>query len=122
MGQHHQLLRFGANGLFTSWEQRVERSQPATSAELYGPSGLAVDTAGNIYIADTNNNRIRKVTASTGDISTAAGDGTYGYNGDDIAATSAELYYPEGVTVERIPLGDIYIADNDNNRIRAVGQ
>lgn len=90
----------------------------ATSAELYCPKGVAVDTNGNIYIADFDNNRIRKVTATTGKISTVAGNGTAGYNGDNIAATSAMLNFPTGVAVDT--LGNIYIADTWNNRIRKV--
>src|SRR5437870_13880901 len=65
----------------------------ATSAELYCPSGVAVDSAGNLYIADERNQRIRKVNTS-GTITTVAGNGTAGYNGDNIAATSAELNHP----------------------------
>jgi len=90
----------------------------ATSAEIHSPYGLALDTAGNIYFADQANNRIRKVTASTGDIATVAGDGIAGYSGDGGAATSAELNGPTGVAVDRF--GNIYIADASNNRIRAV--
>jgi sugar lactone lactonase YvrE len=92
--------------------------EAATSAELNGPQGVAVDKSGNLYIADTWNNRIRKVTVSTGKISTVAGDGTKGYSGDGGAATSAELYYPEGVAVDNA--GNIYIADVGNSRIRKV--
>ena len=71
----------------------------ATSAGLSNPLGVAVDSAGNIYIADYSNNRIRKVDTS-GNISTVAGNGTPGYSGDGGAATSAELYYPFGVAVD----------------------
>ena len=92
----------------------------ATAAELNSPFGVVVDTAGNIYIADSANNRIRKVTASTGDISTVAGNGAAGYSGDGGAATSAELNYPYGVTLDTA--NNIYITDNGNNRIRAVAQ
>jgi sugar lactone lactonase YvrE len=91
---------------------------PATSAELYCPKGVAVDSNGNIYIADFDNNRIRKVTASTGKISTVAGNGTAGYNGDNIAATSAMLNLPTGVALDSA--GNIYIADTWNSRIRKV--
>lgn len=94
-------------------------SGPATSANLFNPYGVAVDSAGNIYIADRYNQRIRKVTAATGNISTAAGTGTAGYNGDGIA-TSATLNYPYGVAADTA--GNIYIADTANQRIRAVGQ
>jgi len=91
----------------------------ATSAELSGPAGVAVDTAGNLYIADTNNNAIREVTAASGIISTLAGDGTAGYLGDGGLATSAELSAPGGVAVDAS--GNIYISDTQNQRIRVVG-
>ena len=90
---------------------------PATSALLSYPFGLALDSSGNIYIADTYNQVIRKVNTS-GIISTVAGDNTAGYSGDGGAATSAELYYPEDVAVDGS--GNFYIADTDNYRIRKV--
>jgi sugar lactone lactonase YvrE len=90
---------------------------PATVAELNGPSDIAVDGAGNLYIADRNNHRIRKVDTS-GNITTVAGNGTPGYNGDNIAATGAELDYPWGVAVDG--LGNLYIADWSNSRVREV--
>jgi hypothetical protein len=89
----------------------------ATSASLNYPHGVAVDAEGNIYIADINNHRIRKVNTS-GVISTVAGNGTQGYSGDGGAATSAELYLPAGVAVDAE--GNIYIADEDNQVIRKV--
>ena len=89
----------------------------ATSAQLYWPEAVTIDGSGNIYIADYNNNRIRKVTVSTGIISTVAGTGTAGYNGDGIAATTAQLNYPTGMIVAN---GYLYIADAGNNRIRQV--
>ena len=91
---------------------------PATSAELGGPFGVALDKAGNIYIADTYNNVIRKVTASTGKISTVAGNGTSGYSGDGGAATSAELTFPKSVALDTA--GNIYISDSFNEVIRKV--
>ena len=90
----------------------------ATSAELNDPIGVGLDTAGNIYIGDFLNNRIRKVTVSTGVITTVAGDGTAGYSGDGGLATSAELHFPGGVEVD--PAGNLYIADYGNSRIRKV--
>lgn len=90
----------------------------ATSAELSGPSGVAVDGAGNIYIADTGNSRIREVNASTGIITTVAGTGSATYGGDGGAATSADLNLPYGVAVDGAR--DIYIADSYNNRVREV--
>jgi sugar lactone lactonase YvrE len=88
----------------------------ATSAEL-SPYGLAMDGAGNLYIADGYNNRVRKVTPG-GAITTVAGNGTAGYNGDNIAATSAELSDPRGITVDGT--GDLYVADFSNHRVRKV--
>ena len=89
---------------------------PATSAELSNPWGVAVDSAGNIYIADADNQRIRKVTAASGIINTVAGNGTPGYSGDNGPATSAELGSPLGVAVDSA--GNIYIVDT--NVIRKV--
>jgi trimeric autotransporter adhesin len=90
----------------------------ATSASLGYPSGIAVDASGNVYIADTNNDRIRVVTKSTGIITTVAGDGLPAYSGDGGQATSASLRNPRDVAVDAS--GNIYIADNNNHRIRMV--
>src|ERR1017187_8041641 len=91
-------------------------SGPATSAQLSLPNSVAVDSAGNVYIADSNNNRVRKV--SNGVITTVAGNGLYGYSGDNGPATSAHLYTPFGVAVDSV--GNLYIADTGNYRIRKV--
>ncbi len=91
---------------------------PAASASLKSPAGVGVDGAGNLYIADFDNSRIRKVTAATGIITTVAGDGAYAYRGDGGPATSASLYRPTGVVVDGS--GNIFIADYANNRIRLV--
>ncbi len=90
----------------------------ATSAELDNPNGVAVDSADNLYISDTGNNRIRKVTAATAIITTVAGNGTRGFSGDGGQATSGELYSPNGVAVDSAD--NLYITDNGNNRIRKV--
>jgi sugar lactone lactonase YvrE len=90
----------------------------ATTSNLYRPAGLAVDVEDNIYIADSSNHRIRKVSASTRLITTVAGTGISSYNGDNIDATTAQLSYPFAVAVDKV--GDIYIADTYNNRIRKV--
>jgi len=91
---------------------------PATSAELYDPDGIAVDCAGNLYIAEYANNRIRLVSASTGLIKTFAGTGWSGYNGDGIPAETADLWYPAGIAIGAT--GDLYFADLSNRRIRKV--
>ncbi len=89
----------------------------ATSAELNTPTGMAVDGSGNVYVADQNNNRIRKI-STAGIISTVAGNGGTGYGGDNGPATSANLYNPVGVKLDAA--GNIYIADTYNQRIRMV--
>jgi sugar lactone lactonase YvrE len=89
---------------------------PATSASLDGPYGAAVDAAGNVYIADWQNNRIRKVSGGT--ITTVAGNGNQGFSGDGGPATSASLNQPQGVAVDSV--GNLYIADSGNERIRKV--
>jgi sugar lactone lactonase YvrE len=90
----------------------------ANQAQLYNPGGLAVDNQGNIYIADSGNNRIRKVTPSNGLISTIAGQPTAGYSGDTNAATSAQLNNPQGLAVDSS--GNLYIADAGNHAIRKI--
>jgi hypothetical protein len=101
---------------------------PATRAELSYANGVAVDAAGNLVVADLDNQRVRVVAASTGtfygqamtagDIYTVAGDGTFGFNGDGIPATSAELTTPQSVAVDAA--GNLLIADTDNLRVRVV--
>lgn len=89
----------------------------ATNAMLCRPCGVTVDSSGNLIIADTENNRIRKV-ATNGIITTVAGNGSQGYFGDNGAATNAMLYYPQSVAVDSS--GNIIIADQPNNAIRKV--
>ena len=91
---------------------------PGTSAKLRNPRGLALDTAGNLYIADTSNCVIRKLILSTNTISTYAGNGTCAFGGDGGAATSAKLSSPSGVAVDSA--GDLFIADFNNFRVREV--
>jgi len=95
---------------------------PAASAQLSGPAGIAVDTAGNIYFADANNQRVREI--SKGIISTVAGNGTPGFSGDNGPATNAQLnlsplqMMPSGIALDAS--GNLYIADTANQRIRKV--
>jgi sugar lactone lactonase YvrE len=89
---------------------------PALSASLNNPIGVAVDGGGNLYIADVYNQVIRKV--SNGVITTFAGNGSYGYSGDNGPAVGAKLWGPQGVAVDGS--GIVYIADTQNNVIRKV--
>jgi hypothetical protein len=89
----------------------------ATNAELSYPVAVAADAAGNVYIADQDNNRIREV-STNGTISTVAGNGVAGYQGDGRKATNANLNAPTGVAVDSS--GSLYIADRGNNIIRKV--
>ena len=90
----------------------------ATAALLDSPAGVAVDASGNIYIADTHNNVIREVAISSGNITTIAGTGAAGFSGDGAAATLAMLNNPTAVAVDS--LGNVYIADTNNHRIREI--
>ncbi|MGA3163849.1 MAG: immunoglobulin domain-containing protein [Verrucomicrobiota bacterium] len=89
----------------------------ATNASLHWPAGVVVDASGNLFIADTANQRIRKVDTN-GFITTVAGNGSYGYSGDGTNATNANLANPSGVAVDAS--GNLFIADTDNNVIRKV--
>ncbi len=101
---------------------------PAADASCDGPYGLAVDGGGNLYIADNQNNRIRVVATTTGtllgtpvtagQITTVAGDGTWGYAGNAGAATNAQLAYPAGIALDGS--GNLVICDSGNNVVRVV--
>ncbi|HLI77368.1 MAG TPA: Ig-like domain repeat protein, partial [Acidobacteriaceae bacterium] len=91
---------------------------PATQASIYLPSGLAVDGAGDLYLADTINNRVRRVDATTHIITTVAGNGSAGFNGDNGPATAAELTGPSGLALDGA--GNLFIADTGNDAIRRV--
>ncbi len=90
----------------------------ATLAFLNRPRGVAVDSMGNIFIADTSNHRIREIDAMSGNISTVVGTGTRGFAGDGAAATGAQLNFPRSVSVD--DKGVLVIADTNNFRIRQV--
>ncbi|MCC7175185.1 MAG: hypothetical protein IT159_08310 [Bryobacterales bacterium] len=92
-------------------------NEDATFAQMNRPLGIALDSAGNLYIADSYNHRIRKL-GTNGKLSTVAGDGTAGRGGDGGPATKAQLNYPQGVAVT--PSGVLYIADTSNGLIRRV--
>ncbi len=94
---------------------------PAISSQLTYPEGVCVDDSGNVYISDAGNNRIRKISASTGFINTIAGTGTAGYSGDSGQAVNAEINQPIGIALSRLT-GDVYFAEYGNNTIRKVNQ
>ena len=120
---NHRIRRVDPSGIITtiagSGERGLDRfggdGGPAVQARLNNPRGVAVDGAGNVYIADTFNHRIRKVDSS-GVITTIAGSGEEGFSGDGSPATQAQLYYPSGVALDGA--GNLYIADTANHRIR----
>jgi sugar lactone lactonase YvrE len=112
------IMTVAGNGLFAYSGD----DGPATNASLYNPTGLAVDTYGNLFIADIGNNRIREV-STNGIITTVAGNGfgapfSGAFSGDGGAATNASLYQPTGVAVNAF--GNLFIADQNNQRIREV--
>jgi len=93
-------------------------SSEATVANIFEPSGIATDAAGNVYFSDFANARVRKINAATGVITTLAGNGTQSYGGDGGPAKSAEIYFPQGLAINSA--GGVYLADKGNNRIRYI--
>lgn len=119
---NHRIRRVDASGIITTVAGTGTAGYggdggPAVAAQLNEPRGIAVDTAGNLYIADLNNHRIRRV-GTGGTITTVAGTGAAGYSGDGGAATAALLNSPFGVAVDAS--GRLHIADSANYRIRRV--
>ncbi|WP_433964810.1 Ig-like domain repeat protein [Tunturiibacter gelidiferens] len=90
----------------------------AISAAIDSPTGIAVDASSNLYLADTHNHRIRKITSSTGIITTIAGTGLPGFSGDTTPAANATLALPHGLTADAS--GNLYLADTANHRIRRI--
>jgi trimeric autotransporter adhesin len=115
----HRIRKVNTSGLITRFAGDSRGSSGdggnAVSAKLNNPVDVAVAPDGSVYIADYGNHKIRKVSPS-GIISTVAGTGTAGYSGDGGPGTSAQLSSPAGVAVD--PVGNVYIADGGNNRIR----
>ena len=122
MRDHNIISRVDTKGNMTRYAGTGESGYggdggKATEARLKLPAGLTIDRKGNLYIADRNNHRIRKVD-SRGNITTVAGNGTAGFSGDGGKATEAQLSRPSGVAVDG--KGNLYIADRSNDRIRMV--
>jgi hypothetical protein len=107
----NRVRRVGPDGTITT------AAGTGAAAELSGPSGVAVTADAGFVVADRGNNRVRRVSA-TGAVDNLAGTGTAGYNGDDIAAATAQLNLPLGVAVNS--QGDVLIADTSNHRVRLV--
>ncbi len=119
---NHRIRRIDAAGAITTFAGTGESGfsgdgGPATQAQLSSPGGAALDEAGNLYIADNGNQRIRRVDAA-GTIATVAGTGESGFDGDGGPVTQALLSGPRGVAVDKE--GNFYIADSGNHRIRRV--
>jgi uncharacterized protein (TIGR03437 family) len=118
--EQHVVAKF-ANGVLTlnfagtGYDGFAGDGGPAANAELADPVGVATDAAGNVYIADPENNRIRRVTPD-GIISTIAGVTKFGYTGDGGPALEAQMWSPHGVAVDAS--GNLYIADTENDVIR----
>ena len=122
---NNRIRKVDSSGVISTFAGREENRDgafggdggPATAALLAEPNGVEADSAGNLYIADKGNHRIRKVD-SVGVISTFAGTGVNGFGGDGGPATAAQLSYPYDVATDGA--GNLYIADAYNNRIRKV--
>jgi sugar lactone lactonase YvrE len=114
---NYRIRQINSSGIITSVAGKTDDGGPASSAQLNYPNVVAADSVGNLFIADTDSQRVRKVT-TTGMITTAAGNGTVGFSGDGGPASLAQLNYPAGVTADTN--GNVFIADTRNNRIRKV--
>jgi len=117
--QRDRVLRFDAGAMqpaVIAGGADIGDGKPAGEAQLAQPGSVAADRYGNVYISDTLHHRVRVVDAATGLIHTVVGTGTPGYNGDGIAGTRAWLSSPAQLQVD--PLGRVYIADSENNRVR----
>jgi sugar lactone lactonase YvrE len=126
----HQTVATVA-GTGTAGYASSDEGKPATQASLSYPTGLAVDPAGNLFIADTYNSRVREVVgglrfdrsgkvSSVGSIFTVAGTGRLGYSGENGDARQADLYFPYGVALDTAASPNLYITDSFNHRIRRV--
>jgi hypothetical protein len=119
---NNAIRKVGTNGIITTvagngTNDYLGDGGAATNAELNYPQGVAVDSTGSLFIADTGNQCVRKL-GTDGIINTMAGNGAYGYSGDGVAATNASLWAPVGVAMDSA--GNLFIADEIDQRIRIV--
>ncbi len=120
--ENRRVRKISTDGIITTVAGTMFRDYggdggPATEAKLHTPKGMAVDSTGNLYIADSGNHRIRKVDTN-GIITTIAGTGQRGYNGDGIPADEATLNWPDGLVLDNA--GNIYFSDSQNYRVRKI--
>lgn len=121
-GPNNRIRKVDTSGIITTitgtgFSGFSGEGTPATGAQVSDAYGVATDTMGNVYIADSYNNRIRRIDTG-GIITTIAGDGTVGFSGDGLAATAAQLSWPTSIVADNA--GNIYFTDNENNRVRKI--
>ena len=119
---NHRVRRIDATGTITTFAGTGERGYsgdggPAAAAQLWSPYGVAADVAGNVYVAEAGNHRVRRIDAA-GMIATFAGTGQRGFGGDGGPAAAARLWSPYGVAVDAA--GNVYVADRGNHRVRRI--
>ena len=119
---NYRIRRIDAEGVITTFAGTGERGfggdgGPATEAQFAWPTGLALDGSGNLYVADSGDNRVRRIDAE-GVITTFAGTGKYGFGGDGGPATEAQFSWPWQLALDGS--GNLYVADHDNSRIRRI--
>ncbi|MBS1874187.1 MAG: SMP-30/gluconolactonase/LRE family protein [Acidobacteria bacterium] len=117
---NHRIRRISPQGVIATVagsDPAAGDGGPSAKALLFQPSGVAFDSSGNLYIADTSNHRVRRV-ATDGTITTAAGNGVAGYSGDNAYANRAQLSSPDGLAFDSA--GNLYIADSGNHVVRRI--